>query len=184
MKECEVCGELLESHVRYHWLPDGDGHYVTRGSYAKAKSEEIELAAVSPKLPACVRRASRWWGSPPQRAPAVSLERAPAKPWGKEDDLRRAVIELLELRGFFVYDLEQGFRADESSRQTPGIGDAYFVHIGQPRLELQGWIETKRWDNEPSEDQYTFGSRVLEAGGIYLLVYELAQIERWLEGVL
>lgn len=179
MKIC-WCGVLVEDHVRFHWTSNEVGHYVDADRQLETGGD-LPPAEVSPKLPACVRRASRMWGHPPWQAPAVTRERAPAKPWGSEDDLRADVLGAMAVRGFHVYDLEQGYREGRGgSRQTPGIGDAYFVHVSH---SLEGWIETKLWDNEPSEAQYQFGTRVLEAGGIYLLVYEIAQVERWLDAV-
>jgi hypothetical protein len=141
-----------------------------------------ETAARKPTPPAAPRRRGKklalqerlghLWGEPPHRAPAPGPP--PPKPWGLEEELRGAGNDLLKLVGFAVYDLEQGYRKDGSSRQTLGIGDCFIAGHG-----LTAWIEYKRWDNEPSPEQLAFADVVLSEGGIYLLVYELEQLVTW-----
>jgi hypothetical protein len=174
MKYC-ICGEVVESHVTFHWLTTEEGHYVNdEKARAKENRDRLEVERNGrAEWPVNLQRAGALFGSPPNRAPAflaVPLKRL----WTPEDNLRRAGNAVMRDLGYAVYDLEQGYRKDGSSRQTVGIGDCYF--IGDV---VQGWIEYKRWDNEPSQAQYAFAREVLEAGGIYLLVYDTYQLATW-----
>jgi hypothetical protein len=179
MKKC-ACGAMVPDWMRFHrpTSDSDDGHYVDDPSSVVVVDNPVRELP-SDDWPVRFKRSGHLWGPAPHRCRPPTIP-VPSKPWGREDELRRSVLAFLELQGCWTYDLEQGHRADESSRQTPGIGDAYFFdgHHG-----LQGWIETKRWDNEPSEDQRTFGERVLQSGGIYLLVYELGQVQDWWKAV-
>lgn len=95
-----------------------------------------------------------------------------------EDELRRSCNELLTKLGYDVYDLEQGYRPDGSSRVALGIGDTYIQH---GRFGVRAWIEYKKWDNEPTPDQVDFGEAELTAGGSYLVIYEAPQLVAWHE---
>jgi len=171
VRQCS-CGELLEDHVRFHWTGEGVGHYVDpEGEERTAAEAELDIAA-DPSWTINLRRTIPFWGAAPHRAPPPGPR--PPKPWGKEEDLRRGAIKYLKEVGFAVYDLEQGYREDGSSRVGEGIGDAYIQIPG-----LSAWVEFKRWDNELSAKQRTFGTDELEAGGCYLVIYELGQLVEW-----
>lgn len=173
MKRC-ACGELVESHTRYHWtdFAGGEGHYVD-GQERESKPARPGAAEQLESWPPNLVRASSLWGPPPATAPPPG-EVPPKSFWPTEAELRRDGSKLMKTFGFAVYDLEQGFRVDQSSRVTEGIGDTYFHGEG-----IRGWIEWKRWDNEPSDAQRAFGLEELAHGGIYLLVYETEQLVHW-----
>ena len=172
MKKCS-CGELVEDHVRFHWLAVDVGHYVDD---PPAKLLPPEDVVVPEDWPVRFKRSHDLWSSTGIHRAPFPLLPVPAKPgWRPEEVLRGVCNEWLELQGFDVDDLEQGYREDGSSRVGLGIGDCFITGHG-----VTAWIEYKRWDNEPSADQRAFGRRVLENGGIYLLVYELVQLEHWL----
>lgn len=198
MKKCEACGGLVEDHVRFHHPPEGCGKYTdgiqpgearlptleeARARGATSLSDTLDLQIQRPesggkrsnKRPADLSwLQSMWSDTDPARAPAPP-EAPDPRTWGKEADLRADAVKLLRSLGYAVYDLEQGYRDERGgSRQTPGIGDAYFQGHGR-----RGWIEFKRWDNTPSPDQINFASSELAAGGIYLLVYSARQLLRW-----
>lgn len=173
---CHGCGAEVPDWMRFHHQPEGCGQYTTPDPRReRATGEEGD------GVPANIARAAEWWSND-DAAPFV--ERAPPpgdvppKPWPLEEELRRSANDFLARLGWDVYDLEQGFRADGSSRVAEGIGDTYILHTD---LRVAAWVEYKRWDNEPSEDQTRFARRVLDAGGIYLLVYETAQLVAWHE---
>lgn len=169
MKRCS-CGELVAEAARYHWVDFGArvGHYVDEGG--QPAGEELVLPeSWTPAL----RRAADLFGPPPAMAPPPGP--VPKKiGWLLEAELRGIGSDLMRTLGFVVYDLEQEYRADGSSRVTEGIGDSYFQGRG-----IRGWIEWKRWDNEPSDKQRAFALEELGQGGIYLLVYETAQLVTW-----
>lgn len=182
MKRC-VCGELVEDWIRFH-RPDprsDDGHYVEEKGGGVSEVPAGASRVPPPPEPAKRRtkggtrraRCAHLWGDDAHRAPEPGPELS--KPWPKEAELRAAGNNVLELAGFAVYDLEQGFRKDGSTRVTTGIGDVFFVGHG-----IRGWIEYKRWDNEPTPEQHVFADLVLRNGGTYLLVYEVAQLGTWL----
>ena len=84
---------------------------------------------------------------------------------------------LLRQLGYRAYNLEQGHRPGAGhTRVGKGIPDVYFHGLG-----VRGWVEFKRWDNDQTPEQEEFERHELEAGGIYLLVYELEQLVRWHE---
>lgn len=174
MKKCK-CGELVEDHVRFHWVTNQVGHYVGGGEEAPGKPDT--------SLPAHLARASVLWGDPPFRAPAPTTI-PDRKLWKvqKEDDLRKNVCAYFEAAGFGVRDLEQGYRPEtRGTRVAPGIADVYFTHH---ELRIRGWCELKRWDNEPRPDQLSFAKAELGAGGIYLLVYSVEQVSTWHRAVM
>lgn len=178
MKRCK-CGELVDDHVRFHFAKpheenegtEAAGHYVTDPIRDSTNGDRPGFS-VDESWPKHMVRASVFFGHPPYKAPPPGP--VPAKPWGLEAELRRGCVAFLQRVGFAVYDLEQGYRDDGSSRVGEGIGDVYFHGLG-----IRGWVECKRWDNKPSEAQRAFGLEELEAGGIYLLVYEVAQLVTW-----
>jgi hypothetical protein len=171
VKACS-CGQLVEDHVRFHWTGPEHGHYV---------EEELQVAAaavpggmlIPESWPKHLVFAASFFAGPPYMAPPPG--EVPPKPWGKEATLRRLGLQFLKGQGYGVWDLEQGYRAESGgSRQGSGIGDAYVI-----RQDVRAWIEFKRYDNEPSDAQVAFGTAVLDAGGIYLLIYEVDQLVRW-----
>jgi len=170
MKVCAGCGEELDDYVRFHWTGPESGHYADEEAEPTAGLEDpVEL---DESWTANVRRAAVFFGRGPLRAPPPGPR--PPAPWGREDDLRRGCVGFLRDLGFAVYDLEQGFRSDGSTRVGEGIGDIYFHGHG-----LRGWVECKRWNNEPSKKQVAFGLEELGAGGCYLVIYELGQLVEW-----
>ncbi len=57
-----------------------------------------------------------------------------------EKNVERDVTRLLELHGFTVYRLSQGYRAEPGgTRMTPGVPDLYAVHNVKGAL----WVEVK-----------------------------------------
>lgn len=170
---CAGCGELVEHWVRFHHRPEGCGQYTTpdpKAPTVRTKDPEGR--------PANIVRASRFFGAPPFLAPAPGP--VPKKPWPLEEDVRRDGLGFLAKLGYDVYDFEQGYRADGSSRVTNGVADAYVQHA---QLGIRAWIEFKRWDNEPEAEQSAFGEAELAAGGAYLVIYEVGQLLAWHEAV-
>lgn len=175
MKRCR-CGGSVEDHARFHFqapYEEALGHYVDGPELTS--DEEIEEAREREEWPPNIRRMSAqgFFGDPPKRAPRPGL--VPSKiSWLPEDALRAMCLDHLDTLGYETHDLEQGFRPDGSTRVSLGIGDAYIQGYG-----IRAWIEFKRWDNELTPDQKTFGADELRNGGIYLVIYELDQLQRW-----
>ena len=169
--ECHGCGLSVPHWMRFHHRPPGCDQY-TRPD---PKATKVQTKDPDGR-PANIVRASRFFGAPPFRAPAPGP--VPKKPWPKEDELRKRALGLLANLGYDVYDFEQGYRADGSSRVTLGVGDAYVQH---KQLGIRAWIEFKRWDNEPEVEQVAFGEGELAAGGSYLVIYETGQLVAWHE---
>lgn len=57
-----------------------------------------------------------------------------------EEDVQLEIVQEMESLGFHVSTLDQGYRGDRSTRQTPGIPDLYLMH---PQWELALWVEVK-----------------------------------------
>lgn len=145
------------------------------------------MASFLPELFAWMQRTYPGQVAPPPAVP-------PRRPWGIEEglrlDVRRELGRAAALRQHHgkgagklpepighgdVHDLEQGHRPERGgTRVSKGLPDLYFRGHG-----IRGWIETKRWDNVQTSEQVEWMLGELEAGGVYLLVYEVGQIARW-----
>ena len=69
-----------------------------------------------------------------------------------EEEISLAIRAVLELHGFDVYSLEQGYRKDRGgTRQTPGIADLYVLGHGRAI-----WIELKSAKGKlrPSQEEF------------------------------
>lgn len=192
MKRCR-CGELVESYARFHYArpheenvgTEAAGHYVHGPSLQEEHTDTFdgsvwtrELPPRRDRKPYNLRLLADLWGGAPQLAPSPGAAPPDPKLWDPESTVRRLSIDFMESFGYSVADLEQGYRGDGSTRVQTGIGDAYFHGH-----DLRGWIEFKRWDNRPSADQIAFARRELDAGGIYLLIYEPGQLLAWHQAV-
>lgn len=175
------CGEEVDDWARFHFAPPFEenagtemaGHYVLGPSLTSDPDERGSepLEGWPPNL----RRMAElgFFGDPPKRAPRPGP--VPSRiSWLREDALRATCLDYLDTFGYEVHDFEQGYRSDGSSRVSLGVGDAYIQGYG-----IRAWIEFKRWDNELTADQQSFGSNELRSGGIYLVIYELSQLTSW-----
>ena len=131
---CGVCGGELEGPwVRFHhtgpYKEDGaQGHYVDGGSREIEGPPDVEgLQEAKGVAPA-----------PPARQ---KVHRALTKLLVPlEEDIRWDGISFLRIKGYRVYNLEQGHRPDGGhTRVGLGIPDTYFQGHG-----VTGWIEFKR----------------------------------------
>lgn len=171
MKRC-ACGELVEDHVRFHWTSNDAGHYADDGKASSIAGAATTAAPAPPQGPAEEARDVL------HRGPPVPKVQAPIGGGTEHDLVLKPAMDLFETLGYQVWQLEQN-RKGESARQTPGLADLFVAGHG-----VTAWAECKRWDGKQKPTQRTFETAVLTNGGIYLLVYELAQISTWHRAVL
>lgn len=86
----------------------------------------------------------------------------------KETDIRAQVRDYLRLRGWFVYYNLAGLGAYR------GVSDLVAVKNG-----CTVWIELKQPKGQQSEFQKQFQADIEAAGGIYLVVRSLEDIQAW-----
>lgn len=168
---CAVCGELVEPWTRFHWAkpftdPENPGHYVDGGSrnLGAGPQETTEGEGLAP---------------PPPERPKYpkGLEKLLAP---SEDDVRREIVNYLDLSGWDVWDLEQGYRAGPGgARVTSGMSDVVAVGFG-----LVAFIEMKSPKGQTARKKQRPGQARLEravlgVGGTYLLVESLEQVKTW-----
>ena len=93
-----------------------------------------------------------------------------------EAQTRRAIVDYLRLRGFAVYDLEQGYRAERGgTRQTPGVSD--LIVMGRGRITF---AEIKRGKaGRMRQAQVAFGAEVVDNGGQYVVWRSLDDAIAW-----
>lgn len=171
---CPVCGDPLEGlHVRFHYAkpytdPETLGHYVdgdVRDLLKPVNEPESDEGGLG-MTPA-----------PPARPKLPKGMKAPL-----EVDVRLDGISYMRIKGYKVYDMEQGYRPERGGpRVAVGFPDCYFHGHG-----LRGFIEFKRADGQParkkqSPEQKAFEREELANGGIYLLVEATAQLVSWHE---
>ena len=91
-----------------------------------------------------------------------------------ENEVKKAIREYLELRGYEVDRINngggfRGFNKDGKKRfsfaGTPGVADLYATKKGDYPL----WIEVKKTGGKPSEYQCKWGSRINETFGTFWL---------------
>ena len=78
----------------------------------------------------------------------------------KEADIRQAIKAALEAHGFVVWDFEQGWRRDGSTRVVKGLPDLYIFGHG-----VQAWRELKSAKGRLTDDQEGVGL-LLQAEGV------------------
>jgi hypothetical protein len=101
---------------------------------------------------------------------------APKPPVPTEADTRRAIGQYLRLRGFAVYDLEQGYRAERGgTRQTPGVSD--LIVMGRGRITFAEIKRGKAGRMRPA--QVAFGEEVRANGGEYVVWRSLDDAIAW-----
>ena len=103
-----------------------------------------------------------------------------------ERDIQSAIIELIHLRGGVVTRINSGsaiFR-DSSGRTNvirgaeKGTSDIIALYCGKYLA-----IEVKSGKNKPTPEQLEFGRRVRDAGGLFLVAYDVDAVISLLEQV-
>jgi hypothetical protein len=103
------------------------------------------------------------------------------------NELTKAVIQLLQLRGFFVWRQNNGgvwdptrqvFRANSS---TPGISDVLGYHLATGRIAA---VEVKAGKDKLRPDQISFLAGIRAAGGFACCGRDVAQVEAELKDYL
>jgi hypothetical protein len=91
-----------------------------------------------------------------------------------ERDMRESIKQLLAACGFFIYDLEQGYRKEPGgTRQSRGLPDLIALRDGIPAwaIQVKGWIPRKtmpgKWAHNHTPEQVDFGARWIASGGYY-----------------
>lgn len=114
-------------------------------------------------------------------APAKAQPSPKPKPSSPTNSLTKAVIELLQLRGFRAWRQNNGgiwdptrqvFRANSS---TPGISDVLGYHRATGRFAA---VEIKTGSDKLSDAQAAFLAEVIAAGGFACVGRSLDQVER------
>ncbi len=124
--------------------------------------------------------------APPARV--TVKKKSQKEPPPLEVDIRTGAVNHLRVLGFYVYDLEQGYRPFEcrhcggniggGSRQTTGIGDVVVVGFG-----VEAWVEFKRPGEKQTDEQRTFGDAIVANGGIYLLWESVKEAADWADTI-
>ena len=177
---CGVCGGELEgSWVRFHYAKpyteeDSNGHYIDGGS----REIEGSLQFYEETAPFGAEEYDRVAPPPPDRKKVPRKLTKLLVP--QEEDIRWDGISFLRIKGYRVYNMEQGYRPEGGhTRVGVGIADTYFQGHG-----VTGWIEFKRPEGKSardkmSADQKLFEKWELENGGLYLLIESTQQLEEW-----
>lgn len=174
---CGVCGELVESWVRFHYAephtdPENPGHYVD--GHTREVKEPVFIDETAPFD-------AESYGMAPPAPERPNVPKALKKVLTPlEEDVRWDGIGFLRGVGYQVYNMEQGYRPGPGhTRVGVGVPDTYFQGHG-----ATGWIEFKRPDGKEArekqtDDQKSFERYELENGGVYLLVESVAQLVEW-----
>lgn len=102
-----------------------------------------------------------------------------------ENEVKKAVKEYLEYKGYTVYRINNGgvFRGKNkkgsdsfSFAGTPGVADLYAV---KPLLKPV-WVEVKATGRKPSESQLEFGDNILKTGySVWIWVDSLDALRKY-----
>lgn len=121
-------------------------------------------------------RVCRACGKPVQQknAPARPAPAAAIPDTRSEEEIRLAIRGVLELGGYVAVDLEQGYRADGSSRTRLGLADLYVMGRGR-----SAWIEVKSVTGKQSDHQRGFEADCRRAGIAYFLWRSETEAMEW-----
>jgi hypothetical protein len=113
-------------------------------------------------------------------APAAREDRrqdAPVPDGRSEAEIRHAIVKLLRTLGYGVWDTEQGYRKDGSTRVTKGLPDLFVAGpAGTAAVEL------KSAKGKQTPEQKEFGALWTKHGGTYMVWRSEADALAWCQG--
>jgi hypothetical protein len=147
---CSGCGATVPAWMRYHHAPEGCGQYTE-----PAKGAGAEKGAKARNV----------------RAEASD---APVPDGRSEAEIRHAIVKLLRTLGYGVWDTEQGYRKDGSTRVTKGLPDLFVAGpAGTAAVEL------KSAKGKQTPEQKGFGALWTKHGGTYMVWRSEADALAW-----
>jgi hypothetical protein len=128
---CVASGALVDDASTVHWTGRGDERHRVDGSPLDGGTAPFRTFDV----------------------PAVLPDTRP------EEEIRRGIREAFRAAGYYVWDTEQGYRHDGSSRVTPGLPDLLVMGMGRVL-----WVECKSARGRLSDAQALFRDVCAEVG--------------------
>ncbi len=109
-----------------------------------------------------------------------------------ETDLVKSCLQLLHLCGVFAWrNNSGGLKAGKRFVRFghPGSADILGILPLHREGSCDDWppgrflaVECKCGPNDLTDGQIVFGTRILDEGGVYLLVRDVASLQAWLQG--
>ncbi len=110
-----------------------------------------------------------------ERAEAVHIGATDTRP---EEEIRRDVVKALRALGFDIWDTEQGYRRDGTTRVTKGLPDLFIAGRGATAA-----VEMKALKGKQTPEQIDFQESWTANGGTYFIWRSLDDALAWVREI-